>query len=192
MTVDQAGDGSAPLTFTVHETGMLVTGEPSGVSAYTDQLRRYASQLGQPVTVSDVADVGAAAAAVASVVASAGSYIQLSQRSMELLRQHQMIPGQTAEFFQGAVRGAHGQFAGTLEFQTVSFTASQAAALQLTAATIALRVAVENVQQAVERVEGKVDELLARARANDVGPIVAHHAVLAEMTATLGSGAFPS
>jgi hypothetical protein len=185
LTVEQAGGRSAQLTFTVHETGVLVTGQPSAVSAYTEQLRRQASQWGQPVTVSDVADVGAAAAAVTSVVASSGSYVQMSQRSMELLRQHQMIPGQTAEFFQGAVRGAHGQFAGTLEFQTVSLTASQAAALQLAAATIALRLAVENVEQAVERVEGKVDELLARARANDAGPVVAHHTVLAEMTATL-------
>ena len=112
---------------------------------------------------------------------------------MELLSQHQMIPGQTAGFFQGAVRGAHGQFAGTLDFQTVSLAASQAAALQLAAATIALRVAVEDVQQAVAKVEGKVDELLARARANDVGPVVAHHAVLAEMTATLDrEGSLPS
>jgi hypothetical protein len=144
----------------------------------------------QPVTVLEVTDVGAAAAALSSVAASSASYVQLSQRSMELLSQHQMIPGQTAEFFQGAVRGAHGRFAGTLEFQPVSLVASQAAALQLAAATVALRVAVENVQQAVEKVGGKVDELLARARANDVGPVVAHHAVLAEMTATLDREGF--
>ena len=46
--------------------------------------------------------------------------------------------------------------AGTLEFRTVSLAASQAAALQLAAATIALRVAVENVQQAVARVEERL------------------------------------
>jgi hypothetical protein len=127
------------------------------------------------------------------MAASSGSYVQLSRRSIELLRQHEMIPGQTAGFFQGAVRGAHGQFAGTLDFQTVSLAASQAAALQLAAATIALRVAVEDVQQAIAKVEGKVDELLARARANDVGPVVAHHAVLAEMTATLDrEGSLPN
>jgi hypothetical protein len=193
VTVEETGDGRAGLTFTVGESGVLVTGEQSAVSAYTAQLRNLASKWGQPVTVSEVADVGAAAAAVTSFAASSGSYIQLSQRSMELLRQHQMIPGQTAGFFQGAVRGAQGRFAGTLEFQPVSLAASQAAALQLAAATIALRVAVENVQQAVERVEGKVDELLARARANDIGPVVAHHAVLAEMTATLDrEGSLPS
>jgi hypothetical protein len=175
VTVEETGDGMARLTFTVGETGVLVTGEPSAVSAYTAQLRNLASMWGQPVTVSEVADIGAAAATVTSLAASSGSYVQLSQRSMELLKQHQMIPGQTAEFFQSAVRGAQGRFAGTLEFRPVSLAASQAAALQLAAATIALRVAVENVQQAVERVEGKVDELLARARANDIGPVVAHH-----------------
>jgi hypothetical protein len=102
-------DGMARLTFTVGETGVLVTGEQSAVSAYTAQLGNLARMWGQPVTVSEVADVGAAAAAVTSFAASSGSYVQLSQRSMELLRQHQMIPGQTAKFFQGAVRGAQGR-----------------------------------------------------------------------------------
>jgi len=137
--------------------------------------------------------VGAAAAAVTAMTAASGRYVELSERSMQLLSQHQMIPGKAAGFFQGAVRGGHGQFAGTLEFRTVSLAASQAAALQLAAATIALPVAVENVQQTVARVEGKVDELLARARANDVGPIVAHHTVLTEMTNTLDhEGLLPS
>ena len=94
-------DGMARLTFTVGETGVLVTGEQSAVSAYTAQLGNLARMWGRPVTVSEVADVGAAAAAVTSFAASSGSYVQLSQRSMELLRQHQMIPGQTAKFFQG-------------------------------------------------------------------------------------------
>jgi hypothetical protein len=193
VTVEETGDGTAPLTFTVGETGVLVTGEQSAVSAYTAQLRRHANQWGHFVTVSELADVGAAATALSSFAASSRAYVQLSPRSMELLREHQMIPGQTAEFFQGGVRGAQGRFAGTLEFRPISFGPSQAAALQLAAATVALRVAVENVQQAVERVEGKVDELLARARANDIGPVVARHAVLTEMTATLDrEGSLPS
>ena len=193
MTVEESGDGMAPLTFRTGETGVLVTGDQGAVSAYTVQLRRQVTQWGQPVTVSDLADIGAAVTAVSNFVASSGAYVQLSRRSMELLREHQMIPGKTAEFFQGAVRGAQGRFAGTLEFQPVSLAASQAAALQLAAATIALRVAVENVQQAVEMVEGKVNELLARTRANDIGPVVAHHAVLTEMTATLDRvGSLPS
>ena len=172
---------------------MLVIGDTGAVSAYIARLLSKADRWGQPVTVSELADAGAAASALMSVAASAGSHVQLSQRSMELLREYQMIPGQTAGFFQGSVRGAHGQFAGTLNFQTVSLAASQAAALQLAAATIALRVAVEDVQNAVAKVEGKVDELLARARSNDVGPVVAHHAVLAEMTATLDrEGSLPN
>ena len=187
MTDKRAGESpsDASLIFTVAKTGVLVTGEDSAVSTYTAHLHSQAARWGQPVTVSEVADVGAAAIALTSLAVSSGSFVQLSPRSLQLLSDHKLIPGQTDGFFQGAVRGARGQFAGGLEFQSVSLVASQAAALQLAAATVALRVAVENVQAAVERVEGKVDELLARARANDVGPVVAHHAVLAEMTATL-------
>jgi hypothetical protein len=149
--VEQTGDGKALLTFTVGETGVLVTGAPDAVTAYTAQLHSQADRWGQAVSVSQLSDIGAAAAALTSVGASSGSYVQLSQRSMELLREYQMIPGQTAGFFQGAVRGAHGQFAGTLDFQTVSLAASQAAALQLAAATIAMRVAVHDVHFSLGR-----------------------------------------
>lgn len=183
---DQAQDRSlTPLTFSVSETGVLVAGERHDVALYMDRLRETVGGWGQAVSVTDVADLAATAAAAGSVVASAGSFVQLSQRSMDLLAQNKMIPGRTAEFFQGAVRGQHGRFAGNLEFKVVKFAPSQAAALQLAAATAALRLAVENVEQAVAGVEGKVDELVARARAADVGPVVAHHAVLREMTAVL-------
>ena len=126
----------------------LTLGSYAAVAASTSQV----NQWGQPVTVSELADIGVAATAVSSFAASSGAYVQVSRRSMELLRQHQMIPGQAAEFFQSAVRGAQGRFAGTIEFQPVSLAAGQAAALQLFAATIALRVAVEDVQQAVEKI----------------------------------------
>jgi hypothetical protein len=85
-----------------------------------------------------------------------------------VLKQHKMIPGQTAEFFQGAVRGAHGRFAGTIEFQPVRLAASQAAAMQLAAATVALRVAVENVQQAVAKVERSMSYWLGPERTTSV------------------------
>ena len=120
VTVEETGDEIARLTFAVGETGVLVTGEQNAVSAYTAQLHRQVNGWGQPVTVSELADIGAAATALASFAVSSGAYVQLSQRSMELLRQHQMIPGQTAEFFQSAVRGAQGRFAGALELQPVS------------------------------------------------------------------------
>jgi hypothetical protein len=45
-------DAMARLTFTVGETGVLVTGEQSAVSACTAQLGNLARMWGQPVTVS--------------------------------------------------------------------------------------------------------------------------------------------
>jgi hypothetical protein len=189
---DDTEHGQA-LTIAMADAGLLVIGDPQVVSTYTQGLRQRSAEWGEPLTVSDVADVAAASAAVSSVAASAGSYVQLSHRSMELLAQHQLIPGQTNGFFQGTVRGVHGRFAGTMDFRTVSLVANQAAALQLAAATVALRIAVENVQQAVARVEGKTDELLARARADQVGHVVAQHGVLSEMTAALDrTGSLPA
>ena len=97
---DDTADGQA-LTFAMSDAGLLVVGNPHAVAAYTQGLRRCAAELGEPLSVSDVADIAAASAAVTSVAASTGSYVEFSQRSLELLSHHQLIPGQTSGFFQG-------------------------------------------------------------------------------------------
>lgn len=158
------------VVVTSASTGLLVTGEPHSVNAYIEALHDRLHSLGQPVTATTVGDTVALGATVASVAYQRGNFVQLSQRSMELLANNQAIPGQTGGFVQGAVRGAKGRFGGTLEFRKVPLGPSQAAMLQTAAVAAALRVAVESVQASVEAVEGKVDELMARARARDIGP----------------------
>jgi len=171
------------LTLAVTDSGVLVTGESSDVSAYVERLRRHDSFPVKP-TVSNVTDAAAGASALAALSASSGQYVQLSQRSIELLRAHGAIPGQTPGTFYGFVRNASG-FAGNLEFTEVSLAASQAAALQLAAATVALKVAIANVQRAVELVEGKLDGLVTLANAKVLGEVITHHALLCELTDTV-------
>lgn len=178
-----AGAGSGELTLAVTDSGVLVTGEPSDVTAYVERLRRHDSFPVKP-TVSNVADAVAGASALAALSASSGQYVQLSQRSIDLLRAHGAIPGQTPGTFYGFVRNASG-FAGNLEFTEVSLAASQAAALQLAAATVALKVAIANVERAVERVEGKLDGLVTLANAKVLGEVITHHALLCELTDTI-------
>lgn len=193
MTDESITRSDEMVTFTVTDTGVLVTGDSHDVASYVQHVRNMVNSWGQPITVSEVADIAATATAAGSLVRAGGSYVQLSQRSMDLLAQHHAIPGQTAGFFQGAVRGGDGRIAGTLDFRLAKFAPSRAAALQLAAATAALRLAIAEVEQSVAGVEGRVDELVARARATDVGPVVAHHAVLSEMTKALDqNGSLPS
>ena len=58
-------------------------------------------------------------------------------------------------------------------------------------ATVALRAAIQEVQKAVERVEGKVDDLVALTKADTIADVLANHRVLADyVTAWIGPARF--
>lgn len=90
---------------------------------------------------------------------------------MELLKEHDLL-SKTGDI-SGVVRDPSGKIRGILDFEKVGgLGAEQALALQTAAATLALRAAIADVQAAVERVEGKVDDVLGLLRADRVGDII--------------------
>jgi hypothetical protein len=69
----------------------------------------------------------------------------------------------------GVVRDKFGKIREHLELERVSLGPEQALALQTMAVQMALRAAIAEVQAAVERVEGKVDDILGLLRAERMG-----------------------
>lgn len=151
--------------------GLLVRGDLEAVDAVIaglltpgelDVRRRVVSRA------SDATAVGASALAVAST---AQEYLRPTADSLEKLRR---FGTQTdgAGAMRGYVRGGGGQFAGQLSFESVSFGAEQALALQTAAVSMALRSAIADVQAAVERVEDKVSDIQHRLGARELGDVV--------------------
>lgn len=172
------------LTLTVTDAGVLVTGRPVDVSRYVTSLRSAPGLMERPFA-SNLSDSLAAATALKAMAEPAGEFVQLTQRSLELLEEFGAIPGRdTPGSFRAFVKDGR-DFAGNLEFSKVSLRPNQAAAMQLAAATVALKVAIADVQRAVERVEGKIDGLVTSANARVLGEVVAHNALLTELTGTL-------
>ncbi len=151
--------------------GLLVRGNSQAVDAVLAGLltpgeleahRRVASR------VTDIAAVGASALAVATT---AQEYLRPTAASLEKLSRFGAQTDATGAL-RGYVRSGGGQFAGQLSFESVSFGAEQALALQTAAVSMALRSAIANVEAAVERVEGKVSDIQRRLGAREIGDVV--------------------
>lgn len=86
---------------------------------------------------------------------------------MALLKHHQLVPSGKGSSW-GFVRDSH-RIRGALDFQKVDLGPQQLLSLQSAAVSLALRAAIKEVQAAVERVEGKLDDVLSLLRAERVG-----------------------
>jgi hypothetical protein len=173
------GVSGQEVTVVVADDSLVCLGDRAVVDNYIARIQAVSRQsfddLG--VTTQSLTDLGAAASTLAAFHAEAGQYFRMSPDSLAKYRQMNVIPGADG-YFKGIVRNGKGQFAGNLDLQSVTFGAQQAVSLQLAMATASLRAAIKDVQKAVERVEGKVDRLVALARAQMLGQVIGQHRAL--------------
>lgn len=171
----------------VTDDGVLVSGEPAAVQGVLDQLAEFGRSA---VDIADfdrkkvtdmLATAAGAANAAASFAAASGRIVILSKQSADLARTAGKIPTGTG-YFHGVLTGG-GKFAHSLQWRPVA-GASPAGlmALQVMALQQALQAAIAGVEEAVVRVEGKVDSLLTLAGADRAGDILGHYAVLRRMS----------
>lgn len=181
------------VSLAVAEDGVLVAGDRDAVERYAAQLQSYGIQLTDAgVTGQSLADVGAAGAALAALSATAGTYFQMAPESLRRYQDGGVLPSKSG-YFKAILRNDRGHWDGNLDLREVSFGPEQAVSLQMAMATLALRSAIKNVEKAVERVEGKVDQLVVLEKAKLAGDIIGRHRDLAENVKRLErTGALPS
>ncbi|MFI8774003.1 hypothetical protein ACIGKQ_17795 [Gordonia sp. NPDC062954] len=192
--LEAASKSGAELAVLVDEEGLVLTGDQASVERYLDRLRSIAGDTADiaALSPSKAANVAATAAGIANVAAQHGEFVRLSPASMKLLRAHKVIPG-TDGFNRMMVVNSKGKFAGQLQWQRVSLGPSQAMALQMFAVQMALKSAIASVEKAVERVEDKVDEVLALAKADRAGDVVGQNATVTRLVEYLDSqGSLPA
>ncbi|MBW9208626.1 hypothetical protein KV100_03090 [Mumia sp. zg.B21] len=150
-------DAGAELLLFADEFGLIVQGPEDVARAAIDRLLDGSDPGPGARRSLGKADVAAVAASGLAVSAASGEYLRLTAESAAKVAQY------GAELDNGgALRGwvkDGNAFAGQLVFQPVSLAAEQALAIQTAAVSIALRSAIADVQKAVERVEGKVDQI---------------------------------
>ena len=153
--------------------GILVKGPPGELAEVIARLTTVGSDRSHRIFAERVATV----ASVGAAVQTSREYVRLSPASRELLRVHGAIPGD-AGYFRMFVHDSVKKIAGQLQWEQVQLGAEQALSLQISAVSMALRAAILDVQQSVERVEAKLDQVTKLLRAERLGDAMGDHRTL--------------
>lgn len=160
---------------------VVIEGRDEDVEQLVDRIVEVAGDLARRLP-----DLASGAATVTGLLGTHRELVELTPRGMELLRAFGAVPSPDGGFW-AFVRNGN-EFAGNLSFKPVSLAGQRAVSLQLAAATIALRQAIRDVAEAVERVEGKVDEIVRSVRSERLGDAIADHRTLTSKVAALDEG----
>ena len=178
----EAGD----LDICVQAEGVLVAGDPTDIEAYVERIRGLAGNA-VDVIGADKASLGNAAglaAGAASFLGQSAKFVQLHPDSVKAIQKGQLIPG-TDGFYRMMTRGADKKFVSQLQWKQANLTPTRMMSLQMVAVQLALRTAIAEVEQSVQRVEGKVEEVLRLAHANRAGDVLGDRVTIDRMVAYL-------
>jgi len=163
--------------------GLLVEGPPTVVTIFIDELMTATKATGGQGRHLIVSSVAQGAANVAAVGRTHREYIEFSPRAAALLKQHGAIPAGQG-WFRSFVHDGK-QLAGNLDWRPADLGPEQALSLQALAGQMALRAAVHDIVAAIKRVEDKVDQIAALAKAERLGAVTADQATLTPMVERL-------
>ncbi len=178
--------GADEVVVSVQSEGLLVAGDPEDVEAYLDRIRGKAQRAVDVMGI-DKAALGNATGLAASATAFLGQsakFVQLHPESVKAVRRGGLIPG-TDGFFRMTTRGADKQFVSQLQWKPTNVNPARMMSLQMVAVQMALKTAIAEVEESVQRVEGKVEEVLRLANASRSGDVLGDRRTIDRMVAYL-------
>ena len=169
-----------------HDEALLLGGDPAAVESYLTRLRAIAGQAMRVAGVDGAALANAASgfAGLTSVLADSGKYVQLHRDSLNALKDGELIPGSDG-FFRLTTLVEDGQFLTPLQWRPAGLGPEAMMSAQMIAVQIALKSAVAEVEDAVRRVEDKVELVLEVARAHRAGDVLGNNLTISRMVDSL-------
>lgn len=174
------------LALSVQPEGLLVAGDPSGIEAFVERIRGVVDHAVEVMGV-DKASLSTAtglAAGAAAFLGQSAKFVQLHPESLKAIQKNQLIKG-TDGFYRMVTRGADKKFASQLQWKPVNLTPARLMSLHMIAVQLALTSAIAEVQESVDRVEGKVEEVLRLAHADRSGDVLGDRVTIDRMIAYL-------
>jgi hypothetical protein len=176
--IDRIRGGNSVTVFET-ERGLLVTGGDEEVAEFVDVLL---AEVGEIRTVrSETSDEPTGLAAVNPLARRRSEYVEFSSQAMSLIREKKLVPAAAGHFRSFVVK--KGTSAGSVDWRALDLGPAKALALQGTVVQVALKLAIREVTDAIERVEGKVDQLLQLARAERLGSVKGDRRLLEPLAA---------
>ena len=175
------------VAVSIQPEGLLVAGDPSEIDAYVERIRGVAGHAVDVIGV-DKAALGNAtglAAGAASFLGQTAKFVQLHPDSVKAIQKGQLIPGSERGFYRMMTRGADKKFVSQLQWKQAHLTPTRMMSLQMVAVQLALKSAIAEVEASVQRVEGKVEEVLRLAHASRSGDVLGDRVTIDRMVAYL-------
>lgn len=184
--LEPVGNTNDGLVIAAQPEGILVDGDPSAVEQYLSRIQESAGRAIRVVGVGKASTGNAAgvAAGAAAAFSQSAKFVQLHPESLKAIQRGNLIPG-TDGFYRMMTRGPDMKFTQQLQWKSANLGPARLMSMQMVAVQIALKTAISEVESAVERVEGKVDELLRLAQATRSGDILGDRTSVERMVAYL-------
>ncbi|GAD82888.1 hypothetical protein [Nocardia asteroides] len=182
------------LAVVVEPEGLLVAGDPEAVESYLERLKSHGVELYHIAGVTPGSATGAASlsAGLGVLRAQHGTFVKLRPQDAAKMSKFGVMPGNGGYHRMSLTDGA-GKIRAQLQWKPVSLAGTKALSLQMTIATVALQTAIAEATAAVERVEGKVEQVLDLVKASTSGDVLGQHAALIRIVRAFDeSGVFPA
>ncbi len=169
-----------------HDESLLLGGDPAAVESYLTRLRAVAGQAMQVAGIdgASLANAASGLAGLTSVLDNFGMYVQLHPDSLNALTNGNLVPGSDG-FFRMTTSADDGQFLARLQWRPAVLGPEAMVSAQMIAVQMALTSAIAQVEDAVRRVEDKVELVLEVARAHRAGDVLGNNLTISRMVDSL-------
>jgi hypothetical protein len=169
-----------------HGEALIVGGDPAAVESYLARLRAAAGQAMRVAGIDGASLASAASrlAGLAALLADSGMFVQLQPETLNALQDRDLIPGSDG-FFRMTSRAIESQLLSELQWQPALLGPEAMMSAQMIAVQMALKSAVAQVEDAVRRVEDKVEAVLGFARAQRAGDVLGNNLTISRMVESL-------
>jgi len=169
-----------------HDEALLLGGDPAAVESYLTRLRAIAGQAMRVAGIdsASLANAASGLAGLTSVLDNFGKYVQLDPDSLNALTNGNLVPGSNG-FFRMTTSADGGQFLAHLQWRPAVLGPEAMVSAQMIAVQMALKSAIAQVEDAVRRVEDKVELVLEVARAHRAGDVLGNNLTISRMVDSL-------
>ncbi|WP_369817782.1 hypothetical protein [Mycobacterium sp. 852002-30065_SCH5024008] len=172
------------VVVSLHDEALLLGGDPAAVESYLTRLRATAGHAMRVAGIDSASLANAAIAGLASLLADSGKYVQLHRDTVEALKEGNLVPLSDG-FFRLTTGADAGELLAQLQWRPELLGPEVMLSAQMIAVQMALKSAVAEVEDAVRRVEDKVESVLEVARAQRAGDVLGTSLTISRMVDSL-------
>lgn len=185
-TVTDTETDTDEIVVSFQDETLLLGGDPAAVESYLARLRATAGHAMRVAGIDSgsLANAASRLAGLTSLLADSGKYVQLHRDNLNALKDGNLIPFSDG-FFRMTTNADASELLTPLQWRPAGLGPEAIVSAQMIAVQMALTSAVAQVEDAVRRVEDKVESVLEVARAQRAGDVLGTSLTISRMVDSL-------